>query len=208
MPALASRRRAPSDPAPQEDDPARREAQLHPLGVLPPFLPARVVAYLWVEPTAGAFQFEHPLVGGEAPRVVQRRSRPAPVNGVARAKRLHHIESPAADLCEQARRLRACVAVAEMWIEAAGAESGVEIRRFQSRSQGLQSSPFGGYTLVPTSTQCPLVHLQERFWVTNCSAAYEFGRTEPRGLSAMLVKLLYPLPTRSSDHALGKKEPE
>ena len=32
--------------------------------------------------------------------------------------------------------------------------------------------------------------------------------TEPRGLSAMLVKLLYPLPTRSPDYALGKKEPE
>src|SRR5215204_5266963 len=82
-------RRAPGDPAPQQDDPGRCEAQLDPLGAVPAFLPARVVANLWVEPDAGAFRLEHPFVGGEVLRVVQRRSRRAAVDGVARTERLH-----------------------------------------------------------------------------------------------------------------------
>jgi DDE family transposase len=41
---------APGDSAPQEHDPARREPELHPIGALPPFLPARVGADLGVEP--------------------------------------------------------------------------------------------------------------------------------------------------------------
>src|SRR5215211_3982294 len=87
--SLTGRRRAPGAPAPQEDDPGRCEAQLDPLGALPAFLPAGVAADLWVEPDAGTFWLEHPFVGGEVLRVVQRRSRPAAVDGVARAKRLH-----------------------------------------------------------------------------------------------------------------------
>src|SRR5215210_544437 len=87
--SLTGRRRAPCAPAPQEDDPGRCEAQLDPLGAPPAFLPARVVADLWVEPDAGAFRLEHALVGGEVLRVIQHRSRPAAVDGVARAKRLH-----------------------------------------------------------------------------------------------------------------------
>ena len=59
--SLTGRRRAPGAPAPQQDDAGRCEAQLDPLGALPAFLPARVVADLWVEPDAGAFRLEHPL---------------------------------------------------------------------------------------------------------------------------------------------------
>src|SRR5215218_1239459 len=81
--------RPPSASAPQEDDPGRCEAQLDPLDALPAFVPAGVVADLWVEPDAGAFRLEHSFVGGEVLRVVQRRSRLAAVDGVARAERLH-----------------------------------------------------------------------------------------------------------------------
>src|SRR5829696_6403960 len=88
MPALTGSL-TPCGPAPQEDDPARREAQLHPLGALPAFLPARVVADLRVEPHAGFLRLQHPLVGGEVPRVVQRRGSPTPIDSVARAERLH-----------------------------------------------------------------------------------------------------------------------
>src|SRR5215207_873187 len=87
--SLTGRRRAPGAPTPQEDDPGRREAEFDPLGALPAFLPARVVADFGVEPDAGTFRLEHPLVGGEVPRVVPRRSRRAAVDGVARAERLH-----------------------------------------------------------------------------------------------------------------------
>src|SRR5215216_2247332 len=87
--SLTGSRRAPGAPASQEDDPGRCEAQLDPLGALPAFVPARVVADLWVEPDAGAFRLEYALVGGEVLRVVQRRSRLAAVDGVARAERLH-----------------------------------------------------------------------------------------------------------------------
>jgi hypothetical protein len=45
-------RRAPGAPAPQEDDPGRCEAQFDPLGALPAFVPARILADLWVEPDA------------------------------------------------------------------------------------------------------------------------------------------------------------
>src|SRR5215208_238360 len=76
-------------PAPQEDDPVRCEAQLDPLGAAPTFLPAGVVADLWVEPEAGTLRLEHPFVGGEVLRVVRRRSLRAAVDGVARAERLH-----------------------------------------------------------------------------------------------------------------------
>src|ERR671917_44292 len=87
--SLTGRRRAPGAPAPQQDDPGRCEAQLDPLGALPAFLPARVVADLWVEPDTGALRLEHPFVGRVVLRVVQRRSPPAAVDGVARAERLH-----------------------------------------------------------------------------------------------------------------------
>src|SRR5215213_4448102 len=87
--SLTGRRRAPGAPAPQEDDPGRCEAQLDPLGALPAFVPARIVADLWVEPDAGTFGLEHSFVGRVVLRVVRRRSRPAAVDGVARAKRLH-----------------------------------------------------------------------------------------------------------------------
>src|SRR5215207_6542635 len=87
--SLTGSRRVPGAPAPQQDDPGRCEAQFDPLGALPAFVPARVVADLWVEPDAGAFRLEHPFVGGEVLRVVQRRSRLVAVDGVARAKRLH-----------------------------------------------------------------------------------------------------------------------
>src|SRR5829696_4698488 len=87
--SLTGRRRAPGAPPPQQDDPGRCEAQLDPLGALPAFLPARVVADFGVEPDTGAFRLEHPFVGGEVLRVVQRRAASAAVDGVARAKRLH-----------------------------------------------------------------------------------------------------------------------
>jgi hypothetical protein len=87
--SLTGRRWAPGAPAPQEDDPGRCEAQFDPLGALPAFLPEGVVADLWVEPDAGTFWLEHPFVGRELLRVVQRRSRRAAVDSVARAKRLH-----------------------------------------------------------------------------------------------------------------------
>src|SRR5215208_5326745 len=87
--SLTGRCRAPGAPTPQQDDPGRCEAQLHPLGALPAFVPAGVVADLWVEPDAGAFWLEHPFVGGEVLRVVQRRAASAAVDGVARAERLH-----------------------------------------------------------------------------------------------------------------------
>src|SRR5215212_736987 len=45
---------APSHSAPQEDDPGRCESQLHPIGALPPLLPARVGADLGVEPHPGS----------------------------------------------------------------------------------------------------------------------------------------------------------
>jgi hypothetical protein len=54
--SLTGRRRAPGVRAPQKDDPGRREAQLDPLGALPAFLPAGIVADLWVELDAGAFR--------------------------------------------------------------------------------------------------------------------------------------------------------
>src|SRR5215204_2174780 len=87
--SLRGRRRAPGAPAPQEDDPGRRETEFDPLGALPALLPARVVADLGVEPHAGARRLEHALVGGELLRIVQRGGRPAAVDGVARAERLH-----------------------------------------------------------------------------------------------------------------------
>src|SRR5215218_3108037 len=87
--SLTGRRRAPGAPAPQQDNPGRREAQLYPLGASPALLPARVVPDFGVEPDAGARWLERTLVGGEVLRIVQRRSRPAPVDGVARAERLH-----------------------------------------------------------------------------------------------------------------------
>src|SRR5215211_4023067 len=87
--SLTGRCRVPGAPAPQQDDPGRCEAQVDPLGALPAFVPARVVADLSVEPDARTFGLEHPFVGGELLRVVQRRSRLAAVDGVARAERLH-----------------------------------------------------------------------------------------------------------------------
>ena len=87
--SLTTRRRAPGAPAPQQDDPGRCEAQFDPLGALPAFLPTRVVPDFGVEPDTGPFWLEHPFVRGEVLRVVQRRSRPAAVDGVARAERLH-----------------------------------------------------------------------------------------------------------------------
>src|SRR5215218_2627112 len=73
--SLTARRSAPGTPAPQQDDPGRCEAQLHTLGALPAFVPARIVADLWVEPDAWTFRLEHPFVGGVVLRVVERRSR-------------------------------------------------------------------------------------------------------------------------------------
>jgi hypothetical protein len=87
---LLAGRRAPGAPAPQQDDPARCQAQFDPLGTLPAFVPAGVVAYLGVEPDARTRWLEHPLLGRVVLGVVQRRSRRvAAVDGVARAKRLH-----------------------------------------------------------------------------------------------------------------------
>src|SRR5215216_6924682 len=57
--SLTGRRRAPGAPTSQEDDPGRREAEFDPLGALPAFLPAGVVADLWVEPDAGGRSEEH-----------------------------------------------------------------------------------------------------------------------------------------------------
>jgi hypothetical protein len=51
---LLTGRRAPGAPAPQEDDPGRCEAELHPLGAVPALLPARVTADVRVEPDAGS----------------------------------------------------------------------------------------------------------------------------------------------------------
>src|SRR5829696_3444670 len=82
-------RRSPGLPAPQEDNPARRETELHPLGAVPALLPTRVAAELGVEPDAGTFRVEHPFIGRKVLRVVKRRGRPTPVDSVARAKRLH-----------------------------------------------------------------------------------------------------------------------
>jgi hypothetical protein len=81
---------SPGPPSPQQDDPGRCEAQLDPLGALPAFLPARILANLWVEPDAWAFWLEHSFVGRVVLRVVLRRSRRvAAVDSVARAERLH-----------------------------------------------------------------------------------------------------------------------
>ena len=82
-------RRAPGALAPQEDDPGGCEAQLNPLGGAPAFVPARIAADLWVEPDAGTCRLQYALVGGELPRIVERRSPRAAVDGVARAERLH-----------------------------------------------------------------------------------------------------------------------
>src|SRR5215217_1903623 len=87
--SLTGRRRAPGAPAPQEDDPGRCQAQLDPLGAVPAFLPARVVADFGVEPDTGAFRLEHPFVGRVVLGVVQRRAASTAVDGVARAERLH-----------------------------------------------------------------------------------------------------------------------
>src|SRR5829696_7182885 len=86
---LLPRRRAPGAPAPQQNDPGRCDAHFDPIGALPALLPARVVADLWVEPDAGVFGLEHPFIRRVVLWVVQRRSRRAAVDGVARAKRLH-----------------------------------------------------------------------------------------------------------------------
>src|SRR5215211_2162213 len=87
--SLTGRCRVPGAPAPQQDDPGRCEAQLDPLGALPAFVPARVVADFGVEPDAGTFGLEHSFVGRVVLRVVQRRAASAAIDGVARAKRLH-----------------------------------------------------------------------------------------------------------------------
>src|SRR5215203_5409227 len=87
--SLTGRRRAPGAPPPQQDDPGRCEAQFDPLGALPAFVPARVVADFGVEPDTGTLRLEHPLVGRVVLRVVQRRGGSAAVDGVARAERLH-----------------------------------------------------------------------------------------------------------------------
>src|SRR5829696_993596 len=87
--SLTGRRRVPGATTPQQDDPGRCEAQLDPLGALPAFVPARVVADFGVEPDTGTLRLEHPLVGRVVLRVVQRRGGSAAVDGVARAKRLH-----------------------------------------------------------------------------------------------------------------------
>src|SRR5215207_6150317 len=87
--SLTGRRRAPGAPPPQQDDPGRCEAQLDPRGALPAFVPAGVVADFGVEPDTGTLRLEHPLVGRVVLRVVQRRSRRAAIDGVARAERLH-----------------------------------------------------------------------------------------------------------------------
>src|SRR5215210_4714168 len=78
-----------SAPTADEHHPGRCEAQLDPLDALPAFLPARVVPDFGVEPDAWTCGLEHPFVGGEVLRVVQRRAASAAVDGVARAKRLH-----------------------------------------------------------------------------------------------------------------------
>src|SRR5919107_4795066 len=98
--SLTGRRRTPGAPAPQKDDPGRCEAQLDPLGALPALLPAGVVADLWVEPDAGAVRLKHPLVGRVVLRVVQRRSRRAAVDGVARAERLHRRRARSQGACD------------------------------------------------------------------------------------------------------------
>src|SRR5215217_8214281 len=48
-----------------------------------------------------------------------------------------------------------------------------------------------------------LVQLHERFWAISCSVAYALAERRCRGLPSMLVKLLYSLPRRSPDRALG-----
>jgi hypothetical protein len=98
--SLTGCRPATGAPAPQEDDPGRREAQLDPPGALPAFLPAGIVAHLGVEPNAGAFWLEHPFVGGVLLRVVQLRIRHAAVNGVARAERLHRRRAGPQGACD------------------------------------------------------------------------------------------------------------
>src|ERR687895_45465 len=86
--SLTGRRLVLGAPTPQQDDPARCEAQLDPLGALPALLPAGVVAHLGVEPDAWTRGLEHPFVGGVLLRVMQRRAGSAAVDGVARAERL------------------------------------------------------------------------------------------------------------------------
>src|ERR687890_275841 len=87
--SLTGRRRAPGTPAPQQDYPGRGKSELDPLGALPAFLPAGVVADFGIEPDAGTCWLEHSLVGGEVLRIVQHRRHTAAVDGVARAERLH-----------------------------------------------------------------------------------------------------------------------
>src|ERR687897_338355 len=98
--SLTGCRRVAGALAPQEDDPGRCEAQFDPLGALPAFLPARVVADLGVEPDAGAFGFEHPFVGGVLLRGVPRRSPRAAVDGVARAERLYRRRTRPEGACD------------------------------------------------------------------------------------------------------------
>jgi hypothetical protein len=59
--SLTGRRPAPGAPAPQEDDPGRCEAQLHPLGAAPAFLPAGSM------PISGSNQTPGPA-GSSTPR--------------------------------------------------------------------------------------------------------------------------------------------
>ena len=98
--SLTGRRPAPGAPAPQQDNPGRCEAQLHPLGALPALLPAGVVSHFGVEPDAWTFWLEHPFVGGVVLRIMQRRATSAAVDGVARAERLHRRRACSKGACD------------------------------------------------------------------------------------------------------------
>ena len=79
----------PGAATPEEDDPGRGQVQFDPLRSSPAHLPARVVSDGGVEPDAGAFGLDHPLVRRVFLRFVQRRARPAAIDSVARTERLY-----------------------------------------------------------------------------------------------------------------------
>src|SRR5215218_10400010 len=63
--------------------------------------------------------------------------------------------------------------------------------------------PSSPLTLHDSGGVNALVQLHERFWAISCSVAYALAERRCRGLPSMLVKLLYSLPRRSPDRALG-----
>jgi hypothetical protein len=77
----------------------------------------------------------------------------------------------------------------------------------KGRGVAPRQNPRGGSLLLYLGSPRlgRLVYLQERFWVRSCSGAYEeLAERSHQVFSAMLIKLLYPLPRSSPEHALKR----